>query len=95
MGGPTRSSTDEPQDWAVVGVAVAESGGGVAMVNMGMTPLHATAVEEAVAGGASATDAAAHAAEGTDPSSDNDADAEFRRHLAQVLTRRALETAGG
>jgi carbon-monoxide dehydrogenase medium subunit len=82
------------QDWAVVGVAVAEGGAGVAMVNMGMTPLRASAVEQAVAGGASATDAAVHAADGTAPSSDNDADAEFRRHLAQVLTRRALETAG-
>jgi carbon-monoxide dehydrogenase medium subunit len=83
------------QDWAVVGVAVAESGAGVSLVNMGMTPLRASTVEEAVAGGASVADAAAHAAEGTDPSSDNDADADFRRHLAQVLTRRALEAAAG
>ncbi len=82
------------QDWAVVGVAVAEGGAGVALVNMGMTPLQATAVEQAVAGGASAAEAADLAADGTEPSSDNDADAEFRRHLARVLTRRALENAG-
>jgi carbon-monoxide dehydrogenase medium subunit len=82
------------QDWAVVGVAVAEGGAGVGLVNMGMTPLRASAVEEALADGASAADAADQAAEGTQPSSDNDADAEFRRHLARVLTRRALEAAG-
>ena len=83
------------QDWAVVGVAVAEGGAGVALVNMGMTPLRAGVVEEAVAGGAEPAQAAVQAAEGTDPSSDNDADADFRRHLARVLTRRALETARG
>ena len=82
------------QDWAVVGVAVAEGGAGVALVNMAMTPVRASAVEQALVGGASATDAADQAAEGTEPTSDNDADADFRRHLARVLTRRALETAG-
>ncbi|MDH3706529.1 MAG: xanthine dehydrogenase family protein subunit M, partial [Acidimicrobiia bacterium] len=81
------------QDWAVVGVAVAEGGAGVALVNMGMTPLKATAVESAVAGGASPADAAAAAADGTEPSSDDNADADFRRHLARVLTQRALSTA--
>ena len=48
------------------------------------------AVEDAVAGGASPADAAAHAAEGTEPSSDTAASAEFRMHLARVLTERAL-----
>ena len=57
---------------------------------MGGTPLRATAVEDAVAGGASPADAAAHAAEGTEPSSDTAASAEFRKHLARVLTQRAL-----
>ena len=57
---------------------------------MGGTPLRATAVEEAVASGASPADAAAHAAEGTEPSSDTAASAEFRTHLARVLTKRAL-----
>ena len=83
------------QDWAIVGVAVAENGNGVALVNMGMTPLRATAVEQALAGGATAADAAAVAHEGTDPSSDDNADADFRRHLARVLTERALTTARG
>jgi len=81
------------QDWAIVGVAVAEEGKGVALVNMGMTPLRAAAVEQALAGGASAADAAAQAAEGTEPSSDDEADADFRRHLARVLTERALTAA--
>ena len=62
----------------------------VALTNMGGTPLRATAVEEAIANGASAADAAGHAAEGTEPSSDTAASAEFRMHLARVLTQRAL-----
>ena len=60
---------------------------------MGATPLRATAAEEALAGGASIEDAAALAAEGTEPSSDHAASADFRRHLARVLTRRALDEA--
>jgi carbon-monoxide dehydrogenase medium subunit len=85
------------QDWATVGVATVvheDSGAGtrasVALANMGGTPLRATAVESAIAAGSSAVEAAAHAAEGTDPSSDTAASAAFRRHLAQVLTERAL-----
>jgi aerobic carbon-monoxide dehydrogenase medium subunit len=60
---------------------------------MGATPLRATAVEDAVAGGAPTDEAASRAGEGTDPPSDHSASAEFRRHLAQVLTKRALEEA--
>jgi aerobic carbon-monoxide dehydrogenase medium subunit len=63
----------------------------VALVNMGLTPLRARAVEEAVAGGASPADAAALASEGAEPASDLNASAEFRSHLATVLVRRALE----
>ena len=82
------------QDWAIVGVAAVVNGTtGIALVNMGSTPLRATAVEEAVRSGASAADAAALADEGTDPSSDINASSEFRRHLATVLVRRALEEA--
>ncbi|MBM3684093.1 MAG: xanthine dehydrogenase family protein subunit M [Actinobacteria bacterium] len=84
------------QDWAIVGCAVTRSasGTGVALVNMGATPLRATAVEQALAGGASAADAAQLADQGTEPSADLNASAEYRRHLARVLVRRALEAAG-
>ncbi len=68
---------------------------GVALVNMGSTPLRASAAEAALASGASAADAAAVAAEGTDPPGDRNASPEFRRHLATVLVRRALEEAAG
>jgi carbon-monoxide dehydrogenase medium subunit len=81
------------QDWAIVGVAYAH-GHGCALVNMGSTPLRASAVEQALSSGASAADAAAAAAEGTEPSADLNASVEFRKHLAQVLVRRALEEAG-
>jgi len=82
-------------DWAIVGVAAVRNGTtGVALVNMGPVPLRASAVEQALAGGASAADAAALAAEGTDPSADLNASVEYRQHLARVLVRRALEEAG-
>ena len=76
-------------DWAIVGVAV--QGRNVALVNMGSTPLRATATENALASGASIADAAALAAEGTAAGSDIHASKEFREHLARVLVRRALE----
>ena len=85
------------QDWATVGVvAVAKrSNGGVAepaisLVNMGATPLRAGASEAAWAAG---EDAGAVAAEGTEPQSDTNGSAEYRRHLVQVLVRRAVEEA--
>jgi carbon-monoxide dehydrogenase medium subunit len=78
-------------DWAIVGVAV--QGDAVALINMASVPMRATAVEEALASGASVADAAAHAAEGANPPSDGNADVEYRQHLARVLVRRALETA--
>ena len=76
-------------DWAIVGVAAI--GGRIALANMGQKPLRATAAEEAVAAGASPAEAANLAAEGTSPGEDIHADREYRRHLARVLTRRALE----
>lgn len=89
-------------DWATVGVAavVGASNGSiqgakVAFTNMGQTPLRATAVEAALAGaprdGVKA--AAEKADEGTDPPSDTWATGDFRRHLARVLTGRAVEEA--
>ena len=82
------------QDWAIVGVAAVVNGStGIALINMGSTPLRARAVEEAVTSGASAADAAAAADRGTDPPSDINASSEYRRHLATVLVRRALEEA--
>jgi len=82
------------QDWAIVGVGVADGGKGISLVNMGSTPLRATAAEEALAGGASAAEAAELAAQGTTPPGDSNADGAYRTHLAKVLTRRALEAAG-
>src|SRR5205807_9142997 len=83
-------------DWAIVGVAAVRNGTtGVALVNMGSTPLRATAVEQALAQGASVADAALQAPEGTEPPTDLNASPEYRRHLAQVLVRRALQEAGG
>jgi aerobic carbon-monoxide dehydrogenase medium subunit len=83
------------QDWAIVGALAATVNGTtrVALVNMGATPLRATAVEEALAGGAPAADAATRAADGTEPSADLNASPEYHAHLARVLTRRALEHA--
>jgi carbon-monoxide dehydrogenase medium subunit len=80
-------------DWAIVGVAVVDDR--VGLVNMGPTALRATATEEALAGGASIEEAAALADQGTDPSADLTATREYRRHLARVLTGRALRTAHG
>ena len=84
------------QDWAIVGVAAVRAGDrtGIALVNMGSTPLMAQAVVDAVRGGASAADAAALATDGTEPQSDINASVEYREHLARVLVRRALEESG-
>jgi len=83
------------QDWAIVGVAAWRNGSssGIGLVNMGVTPLRAGAVEQALAQGASITDAAELAAEGTEPPTDLNASPEYRRHLVKVLVRRALEAA--
>ncbi len=81
-------------DWAIVGVAAVRNGiTGVALVNMGPTPLRASAVETALADGASLAAAAARAAEGAEPPTDTNADPDYRRHLATVMVRRALEEA--
>ncbi|MGH3066469.1 MAG: FAD binding domain-containing protein [Gaiellaceae bacterium] len=88
------------QDWATVAVAaIAERSNGsigkasIGLTNMGGTPLRAAATEGAIGSGSSIDEAAALAADGTEPSSDHAASADFRRHLARVLTKRALEEA--
>lgn len=94
------------QAWAIVGVAaLVKVDGGVitdarvALTNMGATPIRATSVEAALKGQPATADAikaaAASAAEGTKPTSDVHADAEFRSHLARVLTGRAVAAAAG
>ncbi|HEX5427102.1 MAG TPA: xanthine dehydrogenase family protein subunit M [Pedococcus sp.] len=92
--------------WSIVavGATVRVDAGSIAeakigLTNMGSTPLRATAVEQALVG-RPATDeavreACAAAAEGTDPPSDLNGDADYRRHLATVLTRRAVLAAAG
>ena len=94
------------QAWAIVGVAalVRRSNGQVAearvgLTNMGSVPVRATAVEVAAAGAQASSDAlraaAAAAAEGTQPPADLHGAPDYRRHLARVLTGRALEAAAG
>ncbi len=94
------------QAWAIVGVAavVQRSNGHVAaarvgLTNMGSVPVRAHAVEAAAAGAeaspAALAAAAAHADEGTSPPSDLRGAADYRRHLARVLTARALAAAAG
>ena len=83
--------TRRANDWAIVAVAVVD--GRVGLVNMGPTPLRASATEAALAGGASIAEAAALADQDTDPPADLAGNQEYRRHLARLLTRRALTTA--
>jgi carbon-monoxide dehydrogenase medium subunit len=99
--------TRRAEDWAMVGVLalVQKAGDGtvgdvrIALTNMGSTPLRASAAEEALRGrpldASSIAEAAGHAAEGTSPPADRNASADYKRHLAQVLTKRALTTAMG
>jgi aerobic carbon-monoxide dehydrogenase medium subunit len=92
--------------WSIVAVAatVRASGGTieearVGLTNMGDRPLRATSVEQALVGKTATEDtvrqAVASVAEGTSPPSDLNGDADYRRHLATVLTRRAVLAAAG
>ena len=94
------------QAWSIVGVAAAvrRDNGSIAearigLTNMGSTPVRATSTEQALAGVgadlAAVKEAAAHAADGTNPPSDLNAAADYRQHLARVLTARAVATAAG
>jgi carbon-monoxide dehydrogenase medium subunit len=88
--------TKRAQDWAIVGAVAVRTvdGVGVGLINMGPIPLRASAVEAAVASGSNAADAAAFAAEGTEPAADFNGSVAYRQHVARVLVRRALEKAG-
>ena len=92
--------------WPIVAVAAAVKvdGGTIAearigLTNMGSTPIRARGVEEALVGQPATEDgvraAAEKAADGTHPPSDLNGDADYRRHLAGVLTRRAVLAAAG
>lgn len=94
------------QQWSIVAVAatIRVDGGSiadarVALTNMGATPLRARSVEQALIGQAPTAEAvrqaAATAAEGTDPPSDLNGAADYRQHLAGVLTGRAVLAAAG
>ena len=89
---------------SAVAAAVRVEGGTIAearigLTNMGSTPLRARGVEQALVGqsgdGRRVGDGRASAAEGTNPPSDLNGDADYRRHLAAVLTRRAVLAAAG
>ena len=71
----------------------------IGLTNMGSTPLRATATEQALAGVSATEDgvrgAAQMAAEGTNPPSDLNGAADYRQHLARVLTGRAVLKAAG
>lgn len=67
---------------------------GIGLVNMDSKPIRASAAQAALASGASAAEAAEAAPDGCNPTDDLNASPDYRRHLARVLTRRALEEAG-
>jgi carbon-monoxide dehydrogenase medium subunit len=93
------------EDWAMVAVCALVKKGAdgscedvrIGLTHMGSTPLRATAAEQALRGGAldanAIAAAAEQAAEGTEPPADLNASADYKRHLARVLCRRALEQA--
>jgi carbon-monoxide dehydrogenase medium subunit len=95
------------EDWAMVAVGALVKRGAdgscedvrIGLTHMGNVPLRARAVEDALRGGpldeAAIARAASQAAEGTEPPADLNASADYKRHLAQVLTRRALAEAAG
>ncbi|WP_455900939.1 FAD binding domain-containing protein [Rhodococcus gordoniae] len=94
------------QQWSIVGVAATlEASGGtierarIALTNMAAVPVRARSVEESLVGKPATAEtihaAAERATEGTAPMTDGNADAEYRSHLARVLTRRAITTASG
>ena len=105
-GGHYEKFTRVAQAWSIVGVAAAVKADGgtisearIGLTNMGSTPIRASAAEAALAGCALTEDAVgaacASAADGTNPPTDTNGDADYRRHLVTVLTRRAVLAAAG
>ena len=80
-------------DWAIVGVAAQKINGDwrIGLTNVGPTPVRASAVEEALHKGAKPEEAAEHASDGLDPAGDLRASPEYKKHLARVLTKRAIQ----
>ncbi|MDQ6730795.1 MAG: xanthine dehydrogenase family protein subunit M [Actinomycetota bacterium] len=94
------------EDWAMVAVCAVVKRSGqscedvrVGLTNMGSVPLRATAVEDALRGQELTPENIARAAElaadETNPPADLNASADYKRHLARVMCRRALERAAG
>jgi len=94
------------QAWSIVAVAAlvhrqnaSITQARIGLTNMGSTPLRAAAVEQALAGADASAEAvgaaAEHAAEGTNAPSDLSGKADYREHLARVLTKRAVLAAAG
>jgi carbon-monoxide dehydrogenase medium subunit len=93
------------EDWAMVAVCALVKKGAdgscedvrIGLTHMGATPLRATAAEQALRGQPLDAEriraAAEQAAEGTEPPTDLNATADYKRHLARILCRRALEEA--
>lgn len=92
------------QQWSIVGVGVTLARDGdvvsqarIGLTNMGSTPIRAHRTETALAGcrldSDSVAAAVASVAEGTEPPTDINGDARYRRHLAGVLTERAVLSA--
>jgi carbon-monoxide dehydrogenase medium subunit len=105
-GGHYEKFTRVAQQWSIVSVAAAVKVDGgtiseakIGLTNMGSTPLRARAAEAALAGAAvdeqAIAAAAASAADGTNPPADTNGDSDYRRHLATVLTKRAVLAAAG
>jgi aerobic carbon-monoxide dehydrogenase medium subunit len=82
-------------DWSIIGAAAAVRNGqiAVAITGLGLAPVRASGFEAVVNGGGSLEDAAREAGAGTNPIDDLDGSAEYKRHLAGVLAKRAVEAA--
>jgi carbon-monoxide dehydrogenase medium subunit len=84
-------------DWSIIGAAAVVRGDRVqvAITGLGSRPVRASGFEEVVNGGGSLEDAGRRAGEGTNPLDDLDGSAEYKRHLAGELARRAEHAARG